>query len=640
MVTIPVSDSGSKGTIMTVQRNGQPATSLRGVLHAYSQQRPHANALQANGHKSLTYGQLFQLVEYTGGVLRSLGITRSDRVAVVLPNGPDMAASFLGVSCYATCAPLNPAYPRDQFEFYLTDLKAKAVVLPAGVETPARDVARDLGVTVIELEGSTGSVAGAYRLSGFPTETKVQADWGDYEDFALVLHTSGTTSRPKQVPLSHRNLSSSAQAIVHSLNLTETDSCLNVMPLFHIHGLVGVLLSSVHSGGSVVCSAGYDDAGFASALSEFTPTWYSAVPTIHQSVLALARKDPSIVQSGRLRLIRSSSSSLPPAVMRELEEKFKVPVIESYGMTEAAHQMASNPLPPRERKPGSVGLPAGPEMAIMDDGGNLLPAATDGEIVIRGVNVTAGYVNNPQANAEAYTNSWFRTGDLGRTDKDGYIYITGRTKEMINRGGETIAPREIDDALQEHPAVAQAVAFALPHATLEEDVAAAVVLNADSDTNEAELRKFAFERLPPVKVPSRIIVISSIPKGPTGKLKRIGLHELLEDQLRHTYVEPRTDLERRIVSVIEQALEISPVGSTDNFFSLGGDSLKGTGVLAELSREFHVDLPAVTFFIYPTAAELAREITRVLAGDFAELDELLVEIEGMTDEEASQHQIN
>jgi acyl carrier protein len=298
--------------------------------------------------------------------------------------------------------------------------------------------------------------------------------------------------------------------------------------------------------------------------------------------------------------------------------------------------MASNPLPPAERKPGSVGLPAGPEMAVMDDEGNLLSPWETGEIVIRGVNVTAGYANNPEANAASFTSGWFRTGDRGRTDDDGYFYITGRTKEMINRGGETIAPREIDDVLLEHSAVAQAVAFSVPHPSLGEDVAAAVVLHAANDASEQELRKFAFERLAPFKVPSRIITVTSIPKGPTGKLQRIGLHEQFEDQLCQTYVEPRTDLERSVVAVIEQVLQTSPVGATDNFFALGGDSIQATQVLAALSREFQVELPAVTLFLHPAAEDLAREITQTLAGDTGMLDELLTEIENMSDQEIQQ----
>lgn len=610
--------------------------SLREVLHTQAGLFPDAPALLAPHCQPLTYSQLFDQIEYTGQALGTLGIARSDRVVVVLPNGPDMAAAFLGVAAYANCAPLNPLYPRDQLEFYLNDLRARAIVLPADADLPAREVAEQLGLTIMELEPSSNQLAGAFTLRGVPAEIEAQNDWGTGEDCALVLHTSGTTARPKQVPLSHLNLVASGHAIARTLALTGDDCCLNVMPLFHIHGLVGVLLSSMFSGGSVVCSGGYDEDSFVQLMNDFSPSWYSAVPTIHQSVLALANRNPQLAGNNRLRFIRSSSSALSPAVMRALEDRFHVPVIEAYGMTEAAHQMASNPLPPAERKPGSVGLPAGPEIAVMDNDGKLLSPGETGEIVIRGTCVTAGYANNPEANAASFTNGWFRTGDRGHTDADGYVHITGRIKEMINRGGETIAPREIDDVLLEHAAVAQAVAFSVPHPSLGEDVAAAVVLHEANAASEQELRKFAFERLAPAKVPSRIIMVTSIPKGPTGKLQRIGLHEQLHAQLHQAYVAPRTDIEKSITTVIEQILQTSPVGATDNFFALGGDSIQATQVLAALSREFQVELPAVTLFLHPTAGDLAREITQTLAGNAGMLHDLLTEIENMSTQEIQQ----
>ena len=352
--------------------------SLRELFHSQAQLFPNAHALLAPDYHPLTYSRLFDQIEYMGQALRSLGIARQDRVAVVLSNGPGMAAAFLGIAAYATCAPLNPSCSRDQFEFYLTDLRARAIVLPAGADLPAREAAEQLGLTIMELEPAANRLAGAFTLRGVPAENEQQTGWGRGEDCALVLHTSGTTSRPKQVPLLQRNLLSSAYAVSQTLALTGDDCCLNVMPLFHIHGLVGVLLSSMCSGGSVVCTEGYDEDSFARLMSDFSPTWYSAVPTIHQAILSLAGRNPLLAKNNRLRLIRSSSSSLSPVVMQELEDRFGVPVIESYGMTEAAHQMASNPLPPAERKPGSVGLPAGPGMAVMDDDGNLLAPGETG----------------------------------------------------------------------------------------------------------------------------------------------------------------------------------------------------------------------------------------------------------------------
>jgi acyl-CoA synthetase (AMP-forming)/AMP-acid ligase II len=340
---------------------------------------------------------------------------------------------------------------------------------------------------------------------------------------ALVLHTSGTTSRPKLVPLTHRNVCASAHHIAATLELSPMDRCLNVMPLFHIHGLMAAVLASLEAGGSVFCTPGFSALKFFSWLQEADPTWYTAVPTMHQAILARAERNPRILAAARLRFVRSSSSSLPPRVMAELEKTFRAPVIEAYGMTEAAHQMASNPLPPRPRKPGTVGVAAGPEVAVMDEEGRILPAGSPGEVVIRGPNVTPGYQANPGANATSFTHGWFRTGDQGVLDPDGYLTITGRLKEIINRGGEKISPREVDEVLLDHPAVQQAVAFAVPHPTLGEEVAAAVVLRDGARATEEELRAFASGRLAPFKVPRTLLFLEEIPKGPTGKLQRIGL---------------------------------------------------------------------------------------------------------------------
>jgi acyl-CoA synthetase (AMP-forming)/AMP-acid ligase II len=299
------------------------------------------------------------------------------------------------------------------------------------------------------------------------------------------------------------------------------------MPPFHIHGLIAAVLATLEAGASVVCTPGFDAMKFFSWLSEFKPTWYTAVPTMHQAILARAARNPEAAAASRLRLIRSSSASLPPQVLAELERVFQAPVVEAYGMSEAAHQMASNPLPPQVRKPGSVGPSGGPEIAIMNEAGDLLAARETGEVVIRGENVTAGYENNPEANRTAFTNGWFRTGDQGFLDEDGYLHLTGRLKEIINRGGEKISPREVDEVLLDHPAVAQVVTFALPHEKLGEEVAAAVVLASGEAPTARELREFAAQRLADFKVPRKFVFLDEIPKGPTGKPQRIGLAKIL-----------------------------------------------------------------------------------------------------------------
>jgi non-ribosomal peptide synthetase component F len=437
-------------------------------------------------------------------------------------------------------------------------------------------------------------------------------------DVALVLHTSGTTSRPKLVPLTHANLCASAHHIGLTLGLNPNDRCLNVMPLFHIHGLVGAVLSTLAAGGSVVCTPGFYAPKFFEWMNEFRPTWYTAVPTMHQAVLARAAHNRDIIARCPLRFIRSSSSALPPQVMRELESEFGAPVIESYGMTEASHQMTSNPLPPHERKAGSVGVAAGPEVAIMDEAGHLLPRGETGEIVIRGGNVTRGYENNPAANEQAFTDGWFRTGDQGVFDADGYLFITGRLKEIINRGGEKISPREVDEALMDHPAVAQAVTFAIPHTKLGEEVGAAVVLRPAASTTERELRRFAATRLADFKTPRRVLIVDDIPKGATGKLQRIGLAEslgltALDDESSHEkadYVAPRTPVEQALAEIWGQVLGVERVGIHDHFFQLGGDSLLATQILSQVREVLLAELSFLNLMDAPTVAGMALAVAQ------------------------------
>jgi len=483
-------------------------------------------AIAAHDAKPLTYGALRALIDRARASLNGLGIGRGDRVAIVLPNGPEMATAFLSVASAATSAPLNPAYRQEDFEFYMEDIKARALIVEAGSSSPALRAAEKLKVNVITLTPEREAGAGAFRLTGQATSAAARPGPAQADDIALILHTSGTTSRPKIVPLAQANIWTSARNIAATLELVERDRGLIVMPLFHIHGLMAGLSAPLSRGGSVYCTAGFNPLKFFAEMDEAKPTWYTAVPTMHQAILTRAQRNKEIIARHPLRFVRSSSSSMPPTVIAELEAVFKCPVIEAYGMTEASHQMASNPLR-ATRKPGTVGLAAGPEVAIMDEAGRLLARGETGEVVIRGPSVTAGYENNPKANAAAFTDGWFRTGDQGVIDADGYLSLTGRLKEIINRGGEKISPREIDEALMNHPAVLQAVAFALPHPMLGEDVGAAVVLREGLSATEQELGVFLAERLAAFKTPRKILFLAEIPKGATGKLQRIGLAQKL-----------------------------------------------------------------------------------------------------------------
>lgn len=572
-------------------------------------------ALAALDRAPLRYGALRLQVEKTVSQLSAFGVGGGDTVALALPNGPEMATAFLAVAGCATSAPLNPAFGLVEFERCLESLRATLLVVDAGADTPAREAAGKLGIAVAELQ--PGAAAGSFDLRC--------AQWIDgasrgglaaADDIALVLHTSGTTSRPKIVPLTHANLCASAANVRESLALRSADCCLSIMPLFHIHGLVAGLLASLRAGASIFCAPKFDASDFFAWLHEARPTWYTAVPTMHQAILERAVEQADAAKSAKLRFIRSSSASLPPRVMQALEETFDAPVIEAYGMTEAAHQMASNPLPPRERRPGWVGLAAGPEVAIMDAGGELLPAGGIGEVVIRGANVTAGYLNNTDANETAFADGWFRTGDQGQMDEQGYLRLTGRLKEMINRGGEKVAPREVDEALMTHPAVAQAVVFAVSHPTLGEDVAAAVVLQKSESTSFQELRDFLFDRMAAFKIPSQIVIVDEIPMGPTGKLQRIGLADRLASSLRSEFIEPRNPSEVALARIWTETLGLEGVGCQDNFFAIGGDSLSAARVVARIQTAFGIAFSPETIFREPTLSAQA------LAVEDAVLDEI------------------
>ena len=501
-----------------------PADTIHALLARAERGNP---AIGAPDRPWLSHGVLNGLAAATVEALNRMGIGRNDRVAIVLPNGPEMAACFVAVASGATTAPLNPAYKTEEFAFYLADLGAKALVIEEGMDSPARAAAAARGIPVLDLR--PGTQAGAFTLHPATplSGTPAQGGLAQAEDVALVLHTSGTTSRPKIVPLRHVNVTASAYSIGRVLRLTQDDCCLNIMPLFHIHGLMAATLASLAAGASVCATPGFNAFRFFGWLDAVRPTWVTAVPTMYQALLPYAERNREAIARGRLRLLRSSSASLPPQVMTTLEEMFGVPVIESYGMTEAAHQMASNPLPPAPRHAGSVGIAAGPEIAIMDENGLILPASCRGEVVIRGRNVTAGYEANPEANAKAFTNGWFHTGDEGWLDDAGYLRLSGRLKEIIIRGGEKVSPLEVDAVLMDHPAVQQVVTFGMPHPKLGEEVAAAVVLKPGATLDEKSVREFAAERLAGFKVPRRVVFLPEIPKGATGKLQRIGLAERL-----------------------------------------------------------------------------------------------------------------
>src|ERR1022692_4563850 len=439
-----------------------------------------------DGGQALTYAQTADRIETLAGRLAAAGVRRGDRVALALPNGPDIVQLLLAITLLgAAAAPANPA------------------------STAAAATGTELLTVQAAADGSPGLFS-----AGTPVEPAPSFERGGPDDVAVVLHTSGTTSRPKQVPLRQRNLMASTRTIAAHYRLGRSDVSFCVMPLFHVHGLVASAFAALSTGGTVVVPVRFTPHRFWRQAREHGATWLSAGPTLHQMILD---KADDAGPPDTLRFVRSCSSALSPALLERAESGYGVPMLEAYGMTEASHQMSSNPLPPADRVPASVGMPTGTEIGVVDAGGRLLPGGSAGEVVIRGPGVMSAYVNNPAATAEAFFGDWFRTGDRGVL-KDGYLYLEGRLKEMIIRGGENISPAEIEQVLLSHPAVADAVCFGRPDEKYGELVAAAVTLTQDAEAKA--LIEHCRERLAPFKVPATIYIVPQIPRTATGKVQR------------------------------------------------------------------------------------------------------------------------
>ena len=486
------------------------------VKKIYEYQNDNNTALTSESNSKLSYENLKSFTDNIARQLAGNEISNKDRAAIVLPNGPFMASSFLAISSYMSAAPLNPAYKADEYEFYLKDLSPKIVIVEPNSKNNVIEVAKKLKIPVCEIKIQKDSPPGLFDLFDKTSQYSLPEE----NDEALVLHTSGTTSKPKIVPLTNKNIFSSAINISKSLELSEIDHCLNIMPLFHIHGLIAIIAASMKVGASVCASNGFNAIKFLEIAKSEKITWYSGVPTMHQAILLRAEKKLELAKNLKLKFIRSSSASLPPAVFEKLNNVFKCPVIEAYGMTEATHQMTSNPLPPKIQKPGFVGIPAGPDVCIMDDADKILNQGETGEVCIKGNNVTLGYDNNPEANKKSFSNGWFRTGDQGYFDQDGFLKISGRLKEIINKGGEKISPLEVDNILMDHPLIEQAVCFGYEDKMLGEEIAAAIIVKEGQNCSEMDVKNYAEEKLAKFKIPKKIFFVNEIPKGATGKLQR------------------------------------------------------------------------------------------------------------------------
>lgn len=577
-------------------------------------QRMDQPALICDEMGPLTGGRCLAALDQVILRIGATGCAPAAPVAIIAPLARHATLGFLACLHAHVAAPLNPDYTTEEFLFYLKDLKPGLVLLGEGASAAAHAAVAAAGLASLTLDDA---------LFQSPPPGHDLPAMSEPGAAGLILHTSGTTARPKMVQLSQQNLAISCGNIAQSLELSDQDTSLCAMPLFHIHGLMACLGAALVSGGRVVLGGKFQPERFVDHLVRHKATWFSAVPTMHLVLIQHLEKR-SAPLSHRLRFMRSSSASLPASVIARLERCLGVPVIEAYGMTEASHQIASNPLPPGTRKPGTVGLARGTSIAILDDAGQPLAAGTVGNVVIQGGGVTPGYLENPQANGEAFQQGGFWTGDLGQLDDEGYLTLTGRRKELVNRGGQKISPREIDEALLEIDGITDAVVFAQPHQSLGEDLVAAVCLGDDADLIPEAIRTQLFARLIDYKVPSQIAVVDAIPVGATGKRQRLQMWQALQPHFTSGFRAPCSAVEIILCEFTAEVLNLERMGLDDNFFNCGGNSILGVQLSVTLGELLGCYIPPTVIFRHPTPGGLSDYVLGLLSEqEIAQLEQVL-----------------
>ena len=603
---------------MNVPDRTAPFGDVATLLRDRAASRGDAVALETADGETTSYAELHdragRIAAALGAAVQSRG--GRPRIGIVLPNGPDMAVSLLGVCLVGVALPFNPAYTAAEFEAYFRETAVDVLLTREGDDGPAVAAAGRLALPIAYLSKDGGGIVGVGAV-GAASPPPARAD------VALVLLTSGSTGRAKAVPLTHGNICTSAVEVCRSMDLGPDDRCLSMWEQYHIGGLVDLLLAPLASGGTVICTDGFDAAEFFKVLEARRPTWFQGVPTTLNELVVQAERRPAPPRPNTLRLIRSVAAALQPRLMSDLEGLFGVPVIQTFGMTEAGPLVTSTRLPPALRKPGSTGRSCGTEIKVVDPSGKPCEPGIDGDIAIRGDNVFSGYENDAAANAAQFRDGWFYTGDIGHLDVDGDLFLTGRTKQLINRGGEKINPQEVDDALCSMTAVLEAASFAVKHPTLGEDIAAAVVARQADTLGEARIRSYLSERLASFKVPQRILFLERLPRNPVGKIDRLALSALAEELAKTDgggYAPPRNDLERFLARLWATELGVDRVGIDDDFTMLGGDSLSSLRILMAVEAEFDVSIMGEDAAAAMTVRSMAETLAKMgcdIAGDRA-----------------------
>ena len=571
--------------------------------------RPEHVAIEAPGQPALSYRELQARVNGLAELLHGAGVSPGSRVALSMPSNSDMSVALLAVTLAGTAAPLNPGYVLKECRAYLEAMHITHVLTADNHPTPACRAAGDLGLPAFKVQGAE---AAPLQLVTGDTTRAPAAPWSppDPQATAVVLLTSGSTAQPKRVPLTHRNLCASVRDVCASVHLGPEDRCLSMWEQFHIGGLTDLLLAPLASGGTVISGGTFDVDRFFTLLETHRPTWYQAVPTALNALVQAAALSGRQQIPSSLRFIRSVAAALSPELKAEVESLFGVPVIQTFGMTEASPLITSTRLPPAPSKEGSVGVSAGPEVAIMGSGNAMLPPGETGEVVTRGANVMAGYEDARDLNRELFVDGWFRTGDLGFLDRDGHLFLTGRSKDLINRGGEKISPQEVDNVLQRHPAVSECATFSIPHPTLGEDIAVAVVPSTRVNVSAEELQAFSGTHLAPFKVPRRVVFVSELPRTASRKVKRHALTQQFSVQTASgEAMSPRTPCEHDLYAIWKRMLRIDSLGVESDFADLGGDSITGVALLEAVQQYHGKPLPTRMLRRITTIADMAKALS-------------------------------
>lgn len=602
-----------------------------GLIADFALQNPRAHCLAGDGMKTLDYGGLFRLVSETASGLRAAGIGRNDAVLLLLPDGPLLAAAFVAVSAAAIAAPLNPACPLHELESVASRLRPKAVLVDADRSPQRAEMARKLGLPILELQPLDDGRAGSFRLKTSDAARLEPCPLPSPDDPAFVLHSGGSTGTPKLALNTHSNAWYATESVRQSVRLGPGERCLSLLPLYHSAGLIIAVFSSMATGASVFCSPGFQAPRFFDWMAQYDPTWCVAAPAMYQQILPRAVGNPA-ARRHRLRLLRSAAAAMPIPLLERLEQTFGIPVLVPYGAAETCTLICTNLLD--ARKKGSVGRPLGADIAIVDPRGNRLPAGIEGEIVVRGPSVMREYANDPDATREAFLDGWYRMGDLGFFDEDGFLFVTGRLKEMINRGGQKVSPREVENVLLRHPAVIDAAVFPIPDERLGEEVGAAVVTQGHPQVTELQLREFVAQSLAAYKVPRHVVLASEIPRTAAGKLRRGDLagHFGLSGQPasgRPDFVAPGTPLEETIAGLWAETLGAERIGVFDNFFELGGDSMGASLLVSRVCGACAVEVTMLDLFDTPTVAAQALLVLekQLASAPAADVERAFAEIE-------------